>query len=257
MPPRKTRPWKEAKPTCADEEEDMRNSTPVKDQTDVFFNVVLPDNIVLVPANIFNSWKWSPLTRDAEFLPDGSLKSKGWAVGVLDLPNSTEVTLTLEIKNGTLNQIAMISPSDDYYTKGSQCRCGLFPNGYLGWGDGCWEATTLHNGDNVREVSISNTVSIVLSRRKDSETTCSVTCERVTTVLRGFPLDHLLAVGFYSGNTVCVTGLVCGWLRRRGYLLLVHMSLLERATGGTETAALLATDARLPWDIVEYVFQWI
>ena len=199
------------------------------------------------PTHTVTGWKWSPLTREAELLPDGSLKSQGWAVGVLELPDCAEVTVTLEIKNGGLNQIAMIPPSDDYYTKGSEWRCGSFPGGFPGWG----------KSSDMCQVIIGGAVSIVLTRRKDCETTCSINCESVTTVLRGFPLDHLLAVGFFRDNTVCVTRLDCGWLRRRGYLLLVHMSLLGRATEGTGTAALLATVARLPWDIVEHVFQWL
>ena len=207
--------------------------------------------------NPCQAFSWSHFSKNIVRKPDGSIAAGPgqWGVAVLQLPQCSEVTIACQILNGGSNLISMVPPKDDFYSEGAQWMCGQTHRASE-WGPVLKTQTSMF---------IHASVTIVLTRRSDAETTCAVTCLRLgrpadlqTTVLRGFPRDHLVAIGLCLGNTVQVTSVDSVWLRRRGYLMVLLLSLEGRVTGGTDgTAVLLARLAHLPWDIVEHVFQWL
>ena len=200
------------------------------------------------------AFTWSPFSKSIVCRPDGSIVARPhqWGVGVLELPRCSEITISCQVLNGGSNLISMVPPKDDFYSEGAQWMCGQTHRASE-WGPVLKTQTSMF---------IHSFVTIVLTRRADTETTCAVTCasggKDETTVLRGFPPDYLIAFGLCHGNTVEEISIDSGWLRRRGYLMVLLLSLEGRATGGTDgTAVLLARLAHLPWDIVEHVFQWL
>ena len=217
-----------------------------------------------LPVPIFaktpaHSVLWHPLTRDCDFLPDGSLQSRDFAFGVPNIPLYGELTVRVTIDSGCLNLIAMIPPTSDFFMNGSAWKCGCFPCGYNGW----------EQGEDGIETECSGDMTIVIKRPEGGPTSCTVSKDHPgdhpPVTMNNFPPEYLLAIGFYSGNVLRIVSVDGPWNRIKGYVLVVHLILQNRARSRSlimgsprpTSTPLLEIVAHLPWDIVMHIFAWV